>query len=292
MLGQRVDAVAVPGRPPRHRADVHHVGDVARVVTSSVKEVGHGRVRAVEQTKHVDLHHPLPLLQRRAGRRAEQHHPGVVDERVETAQFGHGLLNRRGGLLLVSDVGLQHQRGTALLTDARGQVSSLSFRRAASATAAPWAASAVAAAAPIPLDARSRQGDDVIRTPARSSPASLVCGPPASGRRPAGPPGRHNSSQRSPPKPSHTRLPGPSGHPGPMSYAGVRSQHWQLPGTRRRRAPHPAGNDSGRRPGTGALVAAHGQLARPSLPGHQGRPVAAAGQQPSYGAHGEVPLAA
>src|ERR1700729_2042968 len=32
VLGQRVDAVAVTGRPARHRADVHHVGDLAWLV--------------------------------------------------------------------------------------------------------------------------------------------------------------------------------------------------------------------------------------------------------------------
>jgi hypothetical protein len=45
-------------------------------------------VRAVEQAQHVELHHLLPLRQRRAGHRAEQHHAGVVDERVKTAQLG------------------------------------------------------------------------------------------------------------------------------------------------------------------------------------------------------------
>ena len=232
MLGQRVDAVAVPGRPARHRADVHHVGDVARVVTSSVKEVGHGRVRAVEQAKHVELHHPLPLLQRRAGRRAEQHHPGVVDERVETAQFGHGLLNRRGRLLLVGDVGLQHQRGAALLADARGQrfqpVLPPRGQRHGRALGGQRGRRRRADPARRP----GHQGDGVIQYGLGVHPASLLVrttGHPGAAR-PADPACITLRSARHR-KPSHTPFTGPVWAPGPMSYASVRSLHWQLPGS-------------------------------------------------------------
>jgi hypothetical protein len=54
---------------------------------------------------------------------------------------------------LAGDVALQQQRSAALVPDAGGDRSSLSRRRAASATAAPWAARADALAAPIPPEA-------------------------------------------------------------------------------------------------------------------------------------------
>ena len=103
---------------------------------------------------HVELDHPLPLRQGRADRRAEQHHAGVVDERVEAAQLGDRPLDGVGRLLLVGDVGLQHQRRAALVADARGE------RPPAGPCAGPRAprppprpASAAAVAAPMPLDA-------------------------------------------------------------------------------------------------------------------------------------------
>jgi hypothetical protein len=85
------------------------------------QQVGQCRVRTVQQAEHVELNHLLPLRQWRADRLAEQHHTGVVDERVQTAQLRDRAPNDIGRLLLVSDVGLQHQRGTALVADACGE---------------------------------------------------------------------------------------------------------------------------------------------------------------------------
>jgi hypothetical protein len=121
VLGQRVDTVAVTGRPARHRADVHHVSHLARPVLRGTQQMRQCRVRAVEQAQHVELHHLLPLRQGRADHRTEQHHAGVVDERVKTAQFGDRALHRAGRLLLVGDVALQHQRGAALVPDVAGE---------------------------------------------------------------------------------------------------------------------------------------------------------------------------
>ena len=47
-------------------------------------------------------------------------HPGVVDQRVQAAQFGDRALDRASCLPLVGDVALQHQRGAALIPDAVG----------------------------------------------------------------------------------------------------------------------------------------------------------------------------
>jgi len=79
-----------------------------------------GRASCAQYSRpeHVELDHLLPLLQRRADRLAEQHHAGVVDERVEPAELGHRALNGTGRLLLVGDVALQHQRGAAPVADA------------------------------------------------------------------------------------------------------------------------------------------------------------------------------
>jgi hypothetical protein len=85
VLSEAVHAVAAAGHPARHRADVHHVGGLARAVGGGVQQVGQRGVRAVQQAEHVELNHLLPLRQRRVGGRAEQHHAGVVDERVQPA---------------------------------------------------------------------------------------------------------------------------------------------------------------------------------------------------------------
>jgi len=90
---------------------------VARAVLGGAQQMRQGRVRAVQQAEHVELDHLLPFLQRRADRRAQQHHPRVVDERVEPAQLGHRALNDFGRLRLVGDVGFQHQRDAAAVTD-------------------------------------------------------------------------------------------------------------------------------------------------------------------------------
>jgi acetyl-CoA carboxylase carboxyltransferase component len=119
-LGQRVDAVAVAGRPARHRADVHHVGDLARAVLGGAQQMRQCGMRAVEQAEHVELHHLLPLRQGRAGHRAEEHYPGVVDECVQAAQFGDRPLHGADCLPLVGDVTLQYQRRTALIPDVGG----------------------------------------------------------------------------------------------------------------------------------------------------------------------------
>ncbi len=76
---------------------------------------------AIQQAEHVEFHHLLPLGQRRPGRRAKQHDPSVVDQRVQPAQLCDRALHRGRGLFLVRDVALQHQRGAALAPDPRGQ---------------------------------------------------------------------------------------------------------------------------------------------------------------------------
>ena len=72
-------------------------------------------MRAEEQAEQIQLHHPLPLLDRRVLRRSEQHHAGVVHERIEPTQLPHRRLDHGGRLLPARQVGLNHERATALL---------------------------------------------------------------------------------------------------------------------------------------------------------------------------------
>ena len=79
-------------------------------------------MRAVQKTLHVDRDHPVPLLERRVDRRAEQHHAGVVDQRVEAAELGDRPLHQDLGLLLRGHVGLDRERLAATVGDRCGQL--------------------------------------------------------------------------------------------------------------------------------------------------------------------------
>ena len=61
------------------------------------QQVGQRGVRAAQQPLDVDRQHPLPFLQRRVDGRAEQHHAGVVDQRVQPAELVDGPLRRAPG---------------------------------------------------------------------------------------------------------------------------------------------------------------------------------------------------
>jgi hypothetical protein len=66
-------------------------------------------VRGVEEALHVQVYHAVPFLDRSVFGGSEQHHAGVVEERVEPAEAGHGLLdcprclNPDGHVLLYSE---------------------------------------------------------------------------------------------------------------------------------------------------------------------------------------------
>jgi hypothetical protein len=83
--------------------------------------VGERGVGDVQRALHVEGHHPLPLADRRVERWPEQHDSGIVDDGVEPAQFGNGLLDRGHRLLPHGYVGRQHERGPALVADRRRQ---------------------------------------------------------------------------------------------------------------------------------------------------------------------------
>ena len=109
---------------------------------------------AVEKAEDVELDHLFPLGERGVDDRAEQHHAGVVDQRVQTPELTDGPCDGRGGLVLVGDIALQYQcRASATANFARDRFESVFAAAPASATAAPCAASAKAVAAPMPLDA-------------------------------------------------------------------------------------------------------------------------------------------
>ncbi len=78
-------------------------------------------VCAVEQAENVELDHPLPFRQRRVDNGAEQHDAGIVDQRVQAAKLSHAALYRACRLLLVGDIGLDHQRCPAGLANVCGQ---------------------------------------------------------------------------------------------------------------------------------------------------------------------------
>ena len=79
------------------------------------------RLGDVEEAFDVEVDHPLPLLDRRLERRAEQHHAGVVDDGVEAAELGDGALDQGLGGGAVGDVGLDRERLAAGVVDLPGQ---------------------------------------------------------------------------------------------------------------------------------------------------------------------------
>ncbi len=64
---------------------------------------------AVEEAEEVELDHSPPFLDRCTHDGAEEHDAGIVDERVQSPELVHGSLDRRPGLGLVGDVGLEHE---------------------------------------------------------------------------------------------------------------------------------------------------------------------------------------
>src|ERR1019366_8100339 len=109
---------------------------------------------AVEDAEDVGLDHPSPLLGGGVLDRAEQHHAGVVDEHVQTAQLGVCALHERPRLGLVAHVSGDRDRAgppPSVIRWARASIRSA--RRAASETAAPAWAQASAVASPMPEDA-------------------------------------------------------------------------------------------------------------------------------------------
>ncbi len=111
------------GEAAGHRAHVDQVGDPTRFGFGGSKQVGQCGVRAVLEAEQVELDHPPPLLDRRVDDRAEQHHPGVVDQDVETAELADGAIDRSVRLFLVGHVGLEDEglRLASLGPDPLGQ---------------------------------------------------------------------------------------------------------------------------------------------------------------------------
>ncbi len=122
VLCEVVDARARPGHPARHGADVDHVGHASWPVVCRAQQVGQRGVGAVEQAGDVHIEHPPPLLQRGVLDRAEQHHAGVIDQRVQPSQLPDRALNGLLRLLLGADVGLDRERFAAVCSDPLGEV--------------------------------------------------------------------------------------------------------------------------------------------------------------------------
>ena len=106
VLGEVVDGRAAVGAAAGDRADVDEVAHLARAVLGGGQQRLDRRVGDVEDAVDVDVDHPLPVVERLVGRLVEQHHAGVVDDRVEPAQLVDGAPDRAGRLLAVGDVGL------------------------------------------------------------------------------------------------------------------------------------------------------------------------------------------
>ena len=146
MLGQLVDTAAGPDAPARDRADVDEVGDPARLALGGAQQVRQRRVRDVQQPLEVERDHPVPLLDRGVDDGAEQHHAGVVDHGVQPAELLRRALDGRVACSRsVTSASIASPPISATSASRR------SLRRAATATVAPWSASARAVASPIPL---------------------------------------------------------------------------------------------------------------------------------------------
>ncbi len=78
-------------------------------------------VRAVEEAEHVDLDHLAPLAGVGALDRAEQHHAGVVDERVDPPEPVLRGLDEPARLLLGRDVDGDRGGRAALSLDLLGE---------------------------------------------------------------------------------------------------------------------------------------------------------------------------
>jgi hypothetical protein len=95
-------------------------------------------VRDVQQALEVERDHPIPLLDRGVDDRPEQHHAGVVDHDVQSAELFRGALDGRDRLLAIGDVGLEREAAdlggerieTVLATRDEGDRRSLLCQRA------------------------------------------------------------------------------------------------------------------------------------------------------------------
>ena len=119
VLRRVIDGVAAAGYPAGHGADVDHVGNLPRAVFRRADQVRQGSLRAVHQAEQVDLDHPPPLVRRRALDRSQQHHPGVVDQRVQPPQLGHCPLDQPARFLLAGDIRREHHGDPAVAADPR-----------------------------------------------------------------------------------------------------------------------------------------------------------------------------
>ncbi len=77
--------------------------------------------KQVKKAEDVELDHGLPLRQRSVHRWAKEHHAGIVDECVETAELGDRVLDRLGGLFLLGDAALDDQCCSTCATDLVGE---------------------------------------------------------------------------------------------------------------------------------------------------------------------------
>jgi hypothetical protein len=121
-LREVVDAARRAGDAPGGRADGDEIRHPPRRVLGGAHQVRQGGVGDVEHAAHVDVHHLLPFADGGAEGRAEQHHPGVVDQGVEPAQFGDRSLDRRGRLRRAGHVSLENEGLTRVLADRLGQL--------------------------------------------------------------------------------------------------------------------------------------------------------------------------
>ncbi len=78
-------------------------------------------MRAVKKAEDVEFDHALPFRQRSVHRWAEEHHAGIVDEGVETAELGDRVLDSLGRLFLFRGVALDDQHCSTRITDLVGE---------------------------------------------------------------------------------------------------------------------------------------------------------------------------
>ena len=122
VLGEVVDPRALARHPPGHGADVDQVRHAPWRTLRRLEQVRERGVGGVEQPEHVQVDHPLPLLDRRVHDGAEEHDAGVVDHGVEPSPFRHGALHGGDGLLPVGDVRFEGEGAPAVRGDLRGEL--------------------------------------------------------------------------------------------------------------------------------------------------------------------------
>jgi hypothetical protein len=104
-----VDPGPARGRTAGGRTDVDDVGNAPRSVFSRAEQMRQSCVRTVQQAFDIDAQHAVPLIDGRVDDRPEQHYARIVDEDIEPAELGNGLLDGPARPGLCGEVGVDDE---------------------------------------------------------------------------------------------------------------------------------------------------------------------------------------